>query len=241
MQSRTGPEGEVSPPTPMFSTFEDYLRDRHPERPPRSEWGTFPRYWVPDGDPVIELEDGHYKLRVRNRYLVRGNHCLPEWVEVEATAFESPDMHARIALVESVPRVTSLSWSMQPHQREVRQSDLRELTVSMLVESVYASVVIEMHSAEPFFRNEEIERLSVEYRRIKVRHLIEELRSPSKRRVTGEFLREVADVYRSNIDHAPTQAVARTYGVKLRQAGDYVRKARDRGFLPEAEQGRARA
>lgn len=242
MQSSTEGKADLV----LYSTFEDYLRDAHPEALPRSKWASakgtvLPRYWVPDGDPVIALEDGHYRLRVRNRYLVHGNHCLPEWVEIEATGSEAPDMRARIELAQGVPRVTSVSWSMQPHQREVRQGDLRDMTVSTLVEGVYARAVIEMASAEPYFRNDDIERLSADQRRINVRHLLEGLRSHGKRRVTGEFLREVADVYRANIDHAPTSAVARTYGVKLRQAGDYVAKARQREFLPPTKQGRANA
>ena len=35
-------------------------------------------------------------------------------------------------------------------------------------------------------------------------------------------LESVADVYRRNIDHAPTQAVARAFGVKLCMASNYV-------------------
>jgi hypothetical protein len=66
-------------------------------------------------------------------------------------------------------------------------------------------------------------------------------RSGQKRRITGDFLRQVAEVYRTNIGHAPTEAVARTFGVKHRQATDYVRQARDRGFLPPTKQGRAKA
>lgn len=62
-----------------------------------------------------------------------------------------------------------------------------------------------------------------------------------KRRITGAFLEQVAEVYRNNIDHAPTEAVSRTFGVKHRMATDYVKQARDRGLLPSTRQGRARA
>lgn len=184
-----------------------------------------------------EVVDGSRKFRVAARHLVVGNRFFPFWVEVESTGTHAPDVFARIELDDSrVPRVTELRWTMRDHQREVRQADLRDMQVSTLVNEVYASFVRD--ADPPVGKADELDQLQ---RQLAVKHALEALRSPGKRRVTGDFLREVADVYRANIDHAPTQAVARTYGVKLRQAGDYVKKARDRGFLPETKQGRAKA
>ena len=76
----------------------------------------------------------------------------------------------------------------------------------------------------------------------KMRELLEELRlDKGKRRVSAGLLEEVADVYRANIDHAPTEAVARTFGVRSRMASNYVQRARERGFLPPTKQGKKQA
>ena len=60
----------------------------------------------------------------------------------------------------------------------------------------------------------------------------------ARRRIDDELLRSVARIYRANIRHAPTGAVARTFGVRQRMASVYVDRARERGFLPPTTQGR---
>lgn len=62
-----------------------------------------------------------------------------------------------------------------------------------------------------------------------------------RRRITDELLREVARIYRENFKFAPTVAVAQTFDVKPRMAHEYVRRARERGFLPPTTQGRKAA
>jgi hypothetical protein len=51
----------------------------------------------------------------------------------------------------------------------------------------------------------------------------------------------VADVCRRNIHRAPTQAVARTFGVKPRMASTYVDRARQANYLPPTKQGKKKA
>lgn len=60
-----------------------------------------------------------------------------------------------------------------------------------------------------------------------------------RRTITDELLREVADVYRREINHAPTVAVGKHLGVAMRTARLYVRRARDAGHLGEAIWGKA--
>lgn len=57
--------------------------------------------------------------------------------------------------------------------------------------------------------------------------------------ITDELLREVADVYRANVDDRPTIAVAEHFGRQHRTAALYVKKARERGFLGAAAVGKA--
>jgi hypothetical protein len=54
-------------------------------------------------------------------------------------------------------------------------------------------------------------------------------------------LESVADVCRRNIHRAPTQAVARTFGVKPRMASTYVDRARQANYLPPTKQGKKKA
>ena len=187
----------------------------------------------------LEIERDEFLLRHSGEYRVIGNRYLPTWMSIEANGFEAPNSWARVELDNAgVPRLVELGWAVvNDHQREIRQSELRAAQVSTIVEVLYAGFIIEVEDhtgitnlGGPGSRQQ-----------VAIQDFLDELRAPGKRRVTGDFLREVADVYRSNVDHAPTQAVARTYGVKLRQAGDYVKKARDRGFLPPTKQGRAQA
>lgn len=60
-----------------------------------------------------------------------------------------------------------------------------------------------------------------------------------RRTITDDLLREVAAVYRREIDHAPTVAVGRHLGVAMRTARLYVRRARDAGHLGESLWGKA--
>jgi len=57
------------------------------------------------------------------------------------------------------------------------------------------------------------------------------VRRESRRHVTDDVLREVAQIYRDNVDGNPTAAVARHTGRAHRTAALYVQKAREKGFL----------
>lgn len=61
-------------------------------------------------------------------------------------------------------------------------------------------------------------------------HRAESRARPS--RYTSEKLKEVARVYSTNVEHAPTKAVAAHFKVAHRTAALYVKKAREAGHLP---------
>ncbi len=64
-------------------------------------------------------------------------------------------------------------------------------------------------------------------------------REGRKRKITDELLREVAEVYRDNLERNPTQAVADRFDKSHRTAALYVQHARDKGFLGAAIKGKA--
>jgi hypothetical protein len=72
-----------------------------------------------------------------------------------------------------------------------------------------------------------------------IRGYLTDLRT-GRRHVNAELLKQVAEVYRANFDNAPAEAVARTFWVKPRMAHEYVKRARDRGFLPRRLKARRR-
>lgn len=182
---------------------------------------------------VIEAENWRLTL---GKYVEVADHHMPEWVEIETFGFDSPDFRARIELRDNVPRLVELSWRSKPGSREIMRKDLDQ-SISVWIDTLYAQLVIVVD------RDEQMVKVNLDsttdlHRAI--RGFLEDRRS-GKRRITGDFLQQVAAVYRQNIDYAPTATVARTFGVKHRQATDYVKQARDRGFLPPTKQGRAKA
>lgn len=181
------------------------------------------------------VESNKWRLTL-GEYIDVANHHMPESLELEVFGFDEPDFHVRIELRDNVPRIASVAWRAGPGSREVMQKDLAA-GISAWVEVLYASLVIVVDHGDRMVRvNTDPDS---DFQRA-VRNFLEERRT-GKRRITGDFLRQVAAVYRQNIDHAPTEAVSRTFGVKHRQATDYVKQARDRGFLPPTKQGRAQA
>lgn len=62
-----------------------------------------------------------------------------------------------------------------------------------------------------------------------------EVAKAASRRVSDDQLREVARVYEANIDGAPTQTVADTFGISLRTASNWVKRATDSGFIAQRQ------
>jgi hypothetical protein len=71
--------------------------------------------------------------------------------------------------------------------------------------------------------------------------LVKAARRVSRRKFTPEFLAEVAEVYRANIDDSPIKAIAARYHVEYRQAAKYVEQARSDGHLPQTTRGKRQA
>lgn len=188
-----------------------------------------------DDEQVIE-EDGWW-LKVGPYVEAAPGHHMPAWMEVELFGFDEPDAYARIELRDNVPRLVEFGFRSGPGAREVMPKDLRGVDLYSVIDMLYTGFVIRLDHDDRMVRYD-LDPDSDFSRQI--RNFLDQRRS-GKRRVTGAFLEQVAAVYRENIEHAPTATVARTFGVKHRQATDYVKQARDRGLLPPTKQGRAKA
>lgn len=178
------------------------------------------------------IETDQFRIEVGN-YVTVGDLSMPSYIQAEFFGFDEPDHWARIELRDNVPRIVELGWRSTTGAREVQSKDVRDVEFSYLIDTLYTAAVqfksIADHSPEG----------DVEFDRF-VRNQLQERRT-GRRRITRDFLQQVAAVYRANYPGAPTQAVARTFGVRDRQATKYVEKARERGLLPETKQGKAQA
>ena len=175
------------------------------------------------------IEDDLFRIEVGQDVKV-GKLFMPSFVEAVFYGFGEPDSRVRVELREKVPRVVEICWQAGSDDREVMPKDLRAFDFSYVIDTLYAAAVRDANSPH---------RAGADFDKA-VREFIEERRT-GRRRVDTAFLRQVAGVYRNNIDYAPTAAVARTFGVKHRQATGYVTEARKRKLLPATEQGRAKA
>jgi len=166
---------------------------------------------------------------------------LPTWIEYSATGGADPDIHVRLELRDGSPRVVELSWKAQPGQTEIRRKHLRQIDLDKFVTDLVVSMIEKPVPAGLSLTNKaDIDQLR-EARR-KARKFVERQRLPRERRkMTDEFLRNVAEVYRENISGAPTKTVGETFNVQSRQASKYVDAARQRGYLPKTVRGQKKA
>lgn len=170
---------------------------------------------------------------------VVGEVEVPTWLEYRALGGSQPDMQVRIELRDDSPRVVQLSFTAGPEQNEVQQKHLREVRVDQLATDLLAYWIRADFTDPTAPRDDPHDHKRAEHNAIK---FLERQRLPREYRVIdNDFLKRVADVYRKNIRHAPTKAVAEAFNVKNRTASMYVEKARKAGYLPETKQGQKRA
>jgi hypothetical protein len=179
-------------------------------------------------DETEEIGEGTI-VRISGEHEVVADLYLPTWLELSTDGTDSPNLFARIELRDQRPEIVAVSWSSGPGQREIKQKDLRDTQLAELLD-LYRAYTMRVVETEHRTVVTSVSRTG-----------IQRLRTPGNRVITDEFLASVAEVYRRNIAHAPTQAVARTFGVKPRMASNYVDKARRAGLLPPTKQGRKKA
>lgn len=172
-------------------------------------------------------------------------HWAGEWVDVGdyklPTAFalrdsarkgsDEPNLLVEFEVRDGVPVCRRVVFEATADGREVRTSDLRRLRVEDLLEDATTNVAHREDSEGEYYRNFQ------EWR--DVVRAVRSKRRDGRRRISDDVLREVAEVYRANVEQYPTRAVAdHLGGVADRTARLYVRRARDAGFLGPSLKGK---
>lgn len=155
-------------------------------------------------------------------------------------AGDQPRLAMRLEVINRVPQCREVRVSSSANDREVRQRDLSAVRVAEIVTEVYA-----MLSAQIVDERDGILTVAEPGGGSALEQAVQEVAESRKgrgsRKITNEFLAEVAETYRSNINGNPAKAVEVGFGVSPRMAGVYIRKARDLGLLPETTGGKKRA
>jgi hypothetical protein len=184
----------------------------------------------------------HTKL-VSETSAVIEDRQVPTWVELTTSGGAGPDMRVRLELREGAPRVVELAWTSQPHQGEVRQKHLRQTNLAKLATDLVVSTISDTDIIDDMmFGPIDVDPQHLRQARLAAQRFVDRQRRPrERRRITPDFLKEVAKVYRENIKGTPTTAVGETFKVSERMASDYVTKARRAGHLPKTVRGKKKA
>lgn len=161
---------------------------------------------------------------------------IPTWIEYRQYGGCGPDNLVRVELRDGSPQVVQLNWISQRHQGEIKPKHLRMIELDSIATDLLASVIAAgiSHPEDSPDDHERIRRSATKF--------VERQRMPREYRIiTDDFLRSVAQVYRTNLSHAPTKAVAKHFGVRDRMASTYVDRARKAGHLPRTKQGQKKA
>ena len=197
-------------------------------------------------DWEIKVAEYGAHIRASGEYEVIHDRYLPTWLELTLEGHDGPNLFRRIEVRDGRPELVAMSWWSMPGQREIKQKDLRNMPVALILDELYPAFIVHVDHDNNFVELAVHPELAARGESPQgfydFRNFIDQLRArPGNRTITPAFLESVAEVYRRNIDHAPTQAVARTFNVKPRMASNYVDRARGAGYLPPTKQGKKNA
>jgi len=189
----------------------------------RADEGNFVRFQTDDGAAVLR----NSQIKLPRRFVA----CFPD-------DRGGPEIHLRFEVRGGIPECRELLLASVPDGREIRQSDIRSADIEQLLE--VACLLVAPHvSGLPVLTEDGFEHPSVPVRQADVARSVARARRNTRRQIPDSKLPEVVEVYRANPDR-PTAAVAERFGIALRTASLYVRRARNAGLLKEAQRGKHR-
>lgn len=161
---------------------------------------------------------------------------------IRAAEGDEPEVSADVEVgADGIPECKEVRITTVGAGRAVRARDLRAVKLDGLLDTGYGMAAL--RSTPSPFRDGprsdgELDWVSGTTAR-QSRAAFSAARNRKKRSVDDDLLREVAEVYRANLDRSPTRAVAERFGKAPSTAARYVQSARERGFLGAAINGKA--
>jgi hypothetical protein len=185
----------------------------------------------------------HYKPRQSGTWVTVGDDReMPAEFVVNfwpRSEIDEPYVEIHYAVIGGVPQCRAIVISAIKRRREVRAADLRRIPIEDVLEATAAQIAEQVTTTANGTEQRVRRPLVDPWRRSGVA-AVRGARRQLRRKITDDLLRQVAAVYRANVDGGkPVAAVAADLGVEDRTARLYVRRARDRGFLGEAIPGKA--
>jgi hypothetical protein len=144
-----------------------------------------------------------------------------------------PSFDLQIEVIGSVPRCRKLTIRATDGGREITSTDIKAIRIVDWVEvsvSTAARDFVSVGNRRMVRLTQDPETSSRTINEIRL------ARAPQK--ITPEYLKRVAEVYRENFDDKPVVAVERAFGVSNSTAAKYVYRARKAGYLGETSPGR---
>lgn len=180
-----------------------------------------------------------FEIRAAGTYVLIEDYWVPKWIELTVGGHDlQPLTYARMEMRRGAPALVDLRFrSPDDSVREVRQSDLREVQVSAIVEDLVAGFTVRVSEGEPI----EPAFIDTPAYRDALRRLQRSRAGKATRTISPGLLERVAEIYRENVSDRPTQAVQRAFAVSPRMASEYVQRARRRGLLPPTSPGKKKA
>jgi hypothetical protein len=200
---------------------------------------------------TVESEDGgEARIRLSGPKVQLESHQVPARLEIKTGGEGEPEVYARVDVDENGSKLTELCFvNTDPDARGIRQSDLREVEVSALLED-FVAMFTTGYRLVPYTSERGVDTYKLEIYGGQLKNgqmdpafltVAHGLRRGRKRDITPALLERVADIYRANIRNAPTKAVEHHFHVSQRMAAEYVSRARRAGLLPTTRRGKKQA
>jgi hypothetical protein len=195
----------------------------------KADEGNFVRYQTDDGAEVLR-DSG--TLLPRKFVACFPDVHLKDGVPVHRGG---PDLHLRFEMRGGMPQCRELFLQTHPEGREIRAADVPSASDLELYTEV-ACQMVALHVTEELPAGGVMAAHSGSQPDLKtVAKFVKRARRNPRRQIPDSDLPEVARVYRAN-PKRPTAAVAERFGLALRTASLYVKRAREAGLL-EKEAG----
>ncbi|MDQ3476863.1 MAG: hypothetical protein M3492_11175 [Actinomycetota bacterium] len=186
------------------------------------------------------------KLKVQTNWLespsvpMGGKFLMPaKFTVVYEDSAGEPGYEMDFEVRNGAPECRAVRISSSADGSEVQRKHLRMLSIDDHLEYAVSAVGMVIRTIDPVSGEITADNARDDAEVDKLIRQGRLARAESHRSLTDDMLREVAEIYRANVDTKPIEAVAAHFDKQHRTAQLYVKRARDAGFLGAALKGKA--